>query len=74
MCCAEIKECTSRNPWYEASGAKNGDKCAWTFNVPYLEVSDGNIWKLQGEWSNAAYNAGTGYNDGSGNMGCLDGH
>ncbi len=31
-------------------------------------------WKLQGEWSNAAYTAGTGYPNSSGQKGCLDGH
>ena len=35
---------------------------------------DGNQWKLQGEWSNAAYTAGTGYPNSSGQKGCLDGH
>ena len=60
--------------WYDGSGAENGDKCAWTFNVPYVTFSDGNIWKVQGEWSNAAYNGGTGYPNLSGQPGCLDGH
>lgn len=60
--------------WYDRSGAENGDKCAWTFNVPYVTFSNGTIWKVQGEWSNAAYNAGTGYPNSSGQNGCLDGH
>src|SRR5437868_1604601 len=60
--------------WYDASGAENGDKCAWTFNVPFVTFTDGSKWKLQGEWSNAAYNAGTGYPNSSGQRGCLDGH
>jgi hypothetical protein len=39
-----------------------------------VTFSDGGQWKIQGEWSNAAYNAGTGYADSSGLKGCLDGH
>ena len=45
--------------WFDSSGAENGDKCAWTFNVPSVNLG-GTFWKLQGEWSNAAYNSGTG--------------
>jgi hypothetical protein len=64
----------SPGAWYDGSGAENGDKCAWTFNVPFVTFSDGSKWKLQGEWSNAAYTAGTGYPNSSGQKGCLDGH
>jgi hypothetical protein len=61
--------------WYDSSGQENGDKCAWTFNVPFVVFnSNGTVWKIQGEWSNAAYNTGTGYPNGSGQSGCLDGH
>jgi hypothetical protein len=60
--------------WYDSSGAENGDKCAWTFNVPAVTFPNGTQWKLQGEWSNAAYTAGTGYPNLSGQKGCLDGH
>ncbi len=64
----------SPGAWYDSSGAENGDKCAWTFNVPSVTFSNGSKWKLQGEWSNAAYTAGTGYPNSSGQRGCLDGH
>jgi hypothetical protein len=60
--------------WYDSQGAENGDKCAWTFNVPSVKFTNGSVWKLQGEWSNAAYNAGNGYPNSSGLKGCLDGH
>lgn len=64
----------SPGAWYDSSGAENGDKCAWTFNVPYVKFSNGSDWKIQGEWSNNAYNNGTGYPNSSGQHGCLDGH
>jgi hypothetical protein len=60
--------------WYDSSGAENGDKCAWTFNVPYVSFTNKSVWKVQGEWSNAAYNGRTGYPNSSGQLGCLDGH
>ncbi|MEO8570300.1 MAG: hypothetical protein ABI553_01250 [Chloroflexota bacterium] len=49
--------------WWDASGAENSDKCAWTFggNV----TIGGQDWKIQGNWSNAAYNTRSGY-DGAG--------
>jgi hypothetical protein len=64
----------SPGAWYDSSGAENGDKCAWTFHVPSVSFSNGSSWKLQGEWSNAAFTAGTGYANSSGQKGCLDGH
>lgn len=64
----------SPGAWYDAQGYENADKCAWTFNVPYVSFTNGSTWKLQGEWSNAAYNSGTGYPNGSGQRGCIDGH
>lgn len=64
----------SPGAWYDSSGAENGDKCAWTFNVPFVTFPNGTDWKIQGEWSNAAYTSGTGYPNSSGQKGCLDGH
>ncbi len=56
--------------WTDSSGSENGDKCAWSFhnNVTF---SNGSVWKLQMEWSNNAYNSGTGYANTSGQLGCL---
>lgn len=56
--------------WYDSSGAENSDKCAWSFGTPTLTFSNGSKWKIQGNWSNAAYNGGTGYGT---SKGCLDG-
>ncbi len=63
----------SPGAWYDRSGEENGDKCAWTFGAPLVTFSDGTQWKIQGEWSNAAYNSGTGYPNSSGQKGCLSG-
>jgi hypothetical protein len=56
------------NAWYDASGAENADKCAWTFNGTV--GFGGKTWKIQGNWSNAAFSAGTGYANG----GCIQGN
>jgi hypothetical protein len=59
--------------WYDPSGYENGDKCAWTFGAPYVTLSNGSHWKLQGEWSNKAYTNSTGYPNSAGQKGCLAG-
>jgi hypothetical protein len=46
--------------WTDQSGQEDGDKCAWTFGGPVTFLSNNTTWVLQQEWSNSAYNAGTG--------------
>jgi hypothetical protein len=41
--------------WYDSSGSENSDKCAWQFNEAV--ILDGQAWRIQGNWSNAAYTA-----------------
>jgi len=61
------------NAWFDASGEENADKCAWSFGTPLLRFANGSMWKVQGNWSNAAFNAGTGYANRDGQRGCIDG-
>jgi hypothetical protein len=55
------------NAWYDSQGAENADKCAWTFGKKLLNLG-GTSWKIQGNWSNNAYDTSTGYT-----RGCIDG-
>lgn len=57
------------NAWYDSQGAENADKCAWTFSGNNVILTNGSSWKIQGNWSNAAYDANQGYTKG----GCIDG-
>ena len=59
--------------WYDFSGAENGDKCAWSFpsGNGISTFTNASQWMLQMEWSNAAYNAGTGLSNLSGQKGCI---
>ena len=59
--------------WFDSSGEENGDKCAWSFNTPHVTFKNGSEWKIQGEWSNKAYNGSTGFANTSGQKGCLSG-
>jgi hypothetical protein len=58
------------NGWTDNSGNENADKCAWEFLQP-VTLADGSSWKIQGNWSNAAYDGGVGYPNSSGQKGCL---
>lgn len=55
--------------WFDSGNGENGDKCAWSFHNDV--TIGGKSWKLQMEWSNAAYTAGTGFANLSGQKGCL---
>jgi hypothetical protein len=61
------------NAWYDSSGQENADKCSWSFGTNLLTFSTDSQWKIQGNWSNSAYNSGTGYTNHSGQNGCIDG-
>ena len=58
--------------WYDGGGGENADKCAWAFGTPLLDFK-GSQWKVQGNWSNRAFDAGTGYANRGGQTGCIDG-
>ena len=62
------------NAWYDSKGAENSDKCAWTFGSTLVSLKGSN-WKIQGNWSNHAYDTHAGYTDSSSGFvrGCIDG-
>jgi hypothetical protein len=53
------------NAWMDQRGSENSDKCAWTYSGTVQIGSQS--WKIQGNWSNAAANANSGY----ANAGCI---
>jgi hypothetical protein len=59
--------------WTDRNGSENADKCAWSFGSLLVPFPNGTQWKIQGNWSNAAFTAGTGYANRSGQKACLDG-
>ena len=63
------------NAWYDGTGEENADKCAWTFGSKLVSFKNGTSWKIQGNWSNSAYDSGRGYTDASQGVvrGCIDG-
>ena len=54
--------------WWDGSGEENADKCAWTFSGNAVTFG-ATSWRIQGNFSNSAYNSRSGY-DGAG---CIDG-
>ena len=60
--------------WGDFKGEENADKCAWRFppvDDGLSTLSDGSKWKLQMNWSNAAFKAGTGEPNKDGRKGCI---
>ena len=70
---SEMRNDPLGNAWYDSGGSENADKCAWYFGTSYLTFGNGSKWKVQGNWSNWAYNNNAGYANNSGQHGCLDG-
>ena len=61
--------------WFDSGGAENGDKCAWSYGPnPIVKFSNNTQWKIQGEWSNHAFDTNSGYPNRSGQNGCLQGN
>jgi len=60
------------NAWFDASNAENGDKCAWSYGHSSVLFGTSKF-KVQSQWSNAAYASGKGYKNLSGQPGCIDG-
>jgi hypothetical protein len=56
------------NAWYDQQGNENADKCAWTFSG-LVTFSNNSIWKIQGNWSNLAASANSGYGS---TVGCIE--
>jgi len=60
--------------WFDAQKdytGEIGDKCAYVFGRRPVTLADGGQWKLQTQWSNAAYLAGKGLLNRSRQAGCL---
>jgi hypothetical protein len=59
--------------WLDSTGQENADKCAWSFppGDGLSTLTNGSRWKLQMEWSNAAFTAGTGLLNRSGQKACI---
>lgn len=69
---SEARTDPNNGGWYDSRGQENGDKCNFIFAHPLVTFSNGSQWKIQSEWSNNAYNAGTGFPNSSGQHGCMD--
>jgi hypothetical protein len=69
---SEARTDPNNGGWYDSRGQENGDKCNFTFAHPLVTFFNGSQWKAQAEWSNAAFTAGTGFPNSSGQHGCID--
>lgn len=70
---SETRSDPQLNAWYDSSGAENADKGAWTFGGPSVNFSNNTKWKIQGNWSNFAYDNNLAFPNSSGQNGCVDG-
>jgi hypothetical protein len=59
--------------WGPLASQEVADKCAYVFAHNSIKFTDGTTWKLQTQWSNLAFDAGSGTDDDAGNPGCIDG-
>ena len=59
--------------WDEITGDEIADRCDFVIAVPFVTLSNNSVWHVQGEWSNAAFDAGTGDTNTLGEHGCLYG-
>ena len=63
--------------WWDAQGNENSDKCAWSFPPTNQQIGIDPVtglaesWKIQGNWSNKAFTAGTGYKNRDSQAGCM---
>ena len=64
---SEVATDPNGSAWYDKSGYENADKCAWIFDG-YVTLSDNSSWKIQDNWTNAAYDA----NQGATKVGCIN--
>ena len=55
------------NAWYDNKGKEIADKCSWNYPPTNTVFTNGVTWRIQGEWSNAAARAGSGYSK----LGCV---
>ena len=60
--------------WWDSKGNENADKCAWTFGSQPLRLGSSGTWRIQGNWSNRAYDTNQGYTDSSRGFirGCIE--
>ena len=68
----EVRTDPMMNAWFDSQQNEVGDKCAWTFASPYVTLKNGSRWKLQAEWSNAAYSLSRGVANQLGQQACVD--
>jgi hypothetical protein len=62
------------NGWFaQTTQGEISDKCNFSFGPsPYVTLSNGVVFKLQGQWSNYAFQTGTGFTNYNGEAGCIN--